>query len=282
MQDVINNHVKQSINIIDEYKPLKHQNEYKYIDQPISKSFCDNLPGEDPLQSLLQKSREIISKYKIELPHCDSEYQQLPKVNSQYTLYYDSMVYPSSNIKIFQDGTKTTRERNELVEQYLGSPQTKTIMKQSEPVEQYVVSPQVSATNKRVSSHNEESDDSTPKKVQSTPQRKATRLTISPFKETKREMVKQKVEKEVGKEDELACHANNILRMAIDSTMLSSLDSTTLPHLTLNNSDFQDDFDSNDDSICGLRKSQNQRKKDLGSSQTIEINEEDLRAAIDG
>ncbi|KAI5958345.1 hypothetical protein KGF57_002701 [Candida theae] len=65
-------------------------------------------------------------------------------------------------------------------------------------------------------------------------------------------------------EDKLACHANNILRMAIDSTMMSSMNSITLQNIN------SDSFDENADS------------KDNGIISKIEINEDEIRAAING
>ncbi|CCG22139.1 hypothetical protein CORT_0B04320 [Candida orthopsilosis Co 90-125] len=63
--------------------------------------------------------------------------------------------------------------------------------------------------------------------------------------------------------DNLACHANNILRMAIDSTMMSSMNSITLQNIN------SESFDENG------------YPKESGVAR-IEINEEEIRAAING
>lgn len=64
-------------------------------------------------------------------------------------------------------------------------------------------------------------------------------------------------------DDDLACHANNILRMAIDSTMMSSMNSVTLQNI--NSDSFEENANSNGK-----------------VPETIEINEEEIRAAISG
>lgn len=80
-----------------------------------------------------------------------------------------------------------------------------------------------------------------------------------------------KISKQTGKSynmtiddgDNLACHANNILRMAIDSTMMSSMNSITLQNAN------GESFD------------ENAYPKDNGAYK-IEINEDEIRAAING
>ncbi|KAI5970383.1 hypothetical protein CANMA_000546 [Candida margitis] len=64
--------------------------------------------------------------------------------------------------------------------------------------------------------------------------------------------------------DNLACHANNILRMAIDSTMMSSMNSITLQNIN------SDSFD------------ENIYTKEREDNATFGINEEEIRAAING
>lgn len=80
-----------------------------------------------------------------------------------------------------------------------------------------------------------------------------------------------KISKQTGKSynmtiddgDNLACHANNILRMAIDSTMMSSMNSITLQN------------------VNGESFDENAYPKDNGAYK-IEINEDEIRAAING
>ena len=126
-------------------------------------------------------------------------------------------------------------------------------------------------------------------KLQSTPRRKQQQQ----LKEQVKEQIQQNDKLPSGEEqstddseDKLACHANRILQMAVDSTMLSSFNSTSLPHITLYYSDEEDEGDihetenENDDSICG--KNGARRKKRAERLKRIEINEDDLKAAISG
>ncbi|CAK9438029.1 uncharacterized protein LODBEIA_P23810 [Lodderomyces beijingensis] len=252
MQDITNvNQTSATPNIIDDYKPMKPKFKFRNMDKPITKTFADSKKeNKNPLQHILDASRAKLKEVKIQLPGVASEDATPPSIAPQSTSTPPRGTNARKAVHIFEDKAPSH------------------------------VSP---TANKRTAS--DDAGAMLPNKVQSTPKSKEKKAMLLRSKSPQRKQEEKENEKddagvkgEEEQEDELACHANHILRMAIDSTMFGSFNSTTLPHLTtVNNSEFNDDDTEDEDSITGERKRGRSR---LISKAPVEINEDDLRAAI--
>ena len=273
MRDITNtprlNQSNRMPNIIDNFNHLSKENKQnKYTFTNIPKTIYTNdtvivpaaaaadtadarVDKTNTLSGILKESRNALDQVKIQIP--------------------SSSISVSSNTKSILDNALTYNLKNSN----LGDKENIINI--------------ISDRNKKRILSEEANVDPVDVKLQSTPRRKQQQQ----LKEQVKEQIQQNDKLPSGEEqstddseDKLACHANRILQMAVDSTMLSSFNSTSLPHITLYYSDEEDEGyiheieNENDDSICG--KNGARRKKRAERLKRIEINEDDLKAAISG
>ena len=284
-------------------KNLKIEAEQKpkaplYTNTPISKSFNTNEQEyENPLNDILQESRKLINAYVLAYPET-KESEQQPAPNPKKNRSRKS----SSKKKI--RGTKRTRLQNEssleeVIQEKQNLPeQDSSACNTPIPNKTIYFSPSGSSKKKHQNL------------LQSTPVSVLKEATLNLQKSNKvlkidKATLVTKLQEESQKEnflaeataddseyDDLACHADNILRMAVDSTMLGSFNgsiSSSFSNTFANDSvlgikmrkkypDILDD-DIADKSLLELRSSR-WNTLDRMKASKIEINAEDLQAAV--
>lgn len=242
-----------------------------YLNKPISKHFGDSLRlgKTDPLKSILTESQKILAKYEV---------KSYSKSKQQAPTTPQKPQSPSPEPNSIGRGVK--RNRADIIPQPITM---KTPLRNkldlSSPSPKRISSPLVQTTRK-----------STPVAFKPTSLCKQRLMNRAPEpKGSKKQALKLELDGGDDSDyDNLACHADNILRMAVDSTMLGSF---------YNNS-FSFSFSNivNEDSFLGERKRDengagvgNESLLELKKSilnklkaTKIEINDDDLRRAIDG
>lgn len=265
---------------------LPQASQPSYLQEPITKTFGTSLQQgkTDPMKSILADSQKILEKYKLQSYSKSKEQQELPEVNTPRK----QEISPSPEPNSIGRGIKRSRERkpDAIPEPIAVKTPIRNKPNFSSPSPKRHPSPSVLATK-----------ESTPVSFKVTNLNKQKFIKLSnreqaPEKpKTKKLSIRNELDVEDDSEyDNLACHADNILRMAVDSTMLGSFYNNSFS-FSFSNIANEDSFLSarkrddilNDDannSLLGLHG------KKLGLNKLratkIEINEDDLRRAIDG
>ncbi|KAK6455161.1 uncharacterized protein RJT20DRAFT_55187 [Scheffersomyces xylosifermentans] len=268
-----------------------------YVKTPISKTFS-NSPFEEPLNELLEESRKLINQYKLEFPTLkEEEAKKSRRGTIEKTTPRNLKITTKKNVR----GTKRTRmqenssfdadEEEENIDANRSSIYNTPI-----PNKTIFFSPSGSSK-KKPQNLLQSTPVSVLKEAQLNSQRSAKKLL-----KTDRATVVQKTiepKKEVANTtaddseyDLLACHADNIMRMAVDSTMLgstfngsfSSFNNTFANDSVLgikSKKKFPDFFvdDEADKSVIEDLKS-HWSGLDRSKATKIEINDDDLRAAV--
>ncbi|KAG7663246.1 uncharacterized protein J8A68_003246 [[Candida] subhashii] len=252
----------------------------KYSKIPISKIFRTNTLSEDPLDNILEQSKRIISNYKLELPYkVQSDNASTPKKNNDTA--QQTTIRSKRKRQISQDD-KIEILKNEI--------ENATSSKLNTPIPNKTIFFSPSSSVKR------DLKQSTPVSVRNDAQLNMERPSKKFLRLDKAIVVKDHQQKETGDQveyhseevddshyDELACHADNILRMAVDSTMLgSTFDGSFSINNTFANYSILDDKDDYDRSVLEILQSRQERRLDKSKFINIEINADDIKAAVHG
>lgn len=258
--------LSKNLKISDDPKPTQP----KYSKVPISTKFITNGPIEDPLDEILKQSRRIIENYKLEFP-------TQSKTNTIAT--------PKKSPTGSHTSTRSKRKRqtsyennSELIKQDIENNAPTSNLNTPVPNKTIFFSPTGSA--KR------ELKQSTPvsvRKEASLNHQKSARKLLKLDKASAHKDWKSEESHPEDSYDELACHADNILRMAIDSTMLgSTFDGSFSINNTFANYSVLDDRDDHDKSVIELLQARSDRKVNKPQPIKIEINADDIDAAVNG
>ncbi|KAI5953492.1 hypothetical protein KGF54_002864 [Candida jiufengensis] len=247
-----NNHKLQISNDIPRSNTAKAQ----YVTSPIGKVYTTR-EYQDPLQELLIESRQKLSNLKVSLPEKNlSPIKSIPKTPPSNKFKTNFLIFEDDNGGV-KDRDNTNRESNSIfndniIDEIPPLQSTPTKFKQSKIGAQLLSTPPSLKSSK----------------IQKLPIRKKQQKKIE-FSTHNDQHEFQKEEQEEDDEDELACHANHILKMAIDSTMFNSMNSSlTLQNITVNNNNCNDSL--NDEFRKQLKH------------KVFDINDEEIRAAVNG
>ncbi|KAI5960452.1 uncharacterized protein KGF55_004745 [Candida pseudojiufengensis] len=229
--------------------PKSNTAKVNYLTSPIGPTRTREV-HQDPLHDLIMEGRTKLSKVKITLPEKEDFETTTSIANKDKTSFH---IFEDKNLN--DDDNKVTPGNNDnsQIDERPSMQSTPTKVKQLQKDSLLPVTPPSIKSSKI-----QKLKQNTSKKMQ---QKKLNILGQINQTGNKDDEIDQEVE------DDLACHANHILRMAIDSTMFNSMNSSmTLQNITLNN---------NDESLVYESKFNG----DV-NSRIIDINDEEIRAAV--
>lgn len=238
-----------------------------YFSAPIGKIFF-NSPNYDPLDGLLFESAQLIEGFKLELPY--TRETVVKKVAKQETKKARSSRKRSMSI----DEAEVSYAMEE------GDYDQSSIYNTSIPNKMIFFSP---APKKQASLLLQSTPVSMLKEAHSKKLLKMEKATIIPIKE-------HKVAESTADDsdfDPLACHAENIMRMAVDSTMMGSSFSlsfsSTFANDSMSKKKYPDFFTDDPESsvIEGLKTKWGKKSLVTLRAAKIEINAADLQAAVE-
>lgn len=272
-----------------------------FTGDPLTKKFkkedLTSASPVDPLDGILAESRQAMSLYVVSLPYADKPKNQDQK-KKESTPRTPSKVSKPTAVPL---SASKKRIRQDLGETSPAYPQHSGINKSSTnrtpiPNKTIFFSPSGSAK-KQASNVTQSTPISVLKEAQLNFRKSNQNLnrhlkTVGAEKAEKAEVVKQQDAVDDSDYDHLACHADNILRMAVDSTMLGSsfngsFSSTffaggaddSIAALTRKDDIFHDD-DADKSLLEGLKNRWNSRTLAKLRATKIEINADDLNKAV--
>ncbi|ODV78462.1 uncharacterized protein CANTADRAFT_6851 [Suhomyces tanzawaensis NRRL Y-17324] len=273
----------------------------RVLEQPISKNFPNgHTEAREPLQELLEENRAIIGDYKLELPFSQDKPTK-PKTmvpvsakNASPRRHSHDSPNKSRGIKRFRQHDEEEAEFADITECSYIQAETSSIYNTPIPNKTIYFSP--SGSSKKPANNLLQS---TPvsflKEAQLNHQKsnkklltkKSSMMLIARLKEE----TKKNTEADESDYDHLACHADNIMRMAVDSTMLGSSFSSSFSNTFGNDSvlglqskkkypDFFNDENDSDRSILeGMKARWTSSLAKLKATKTT-IDADDLQAAV--
>lgn len=242
----------------------------------------------DPLNDILAESRLAMSLYVVRLPYADKSNDKEPASEKQSAPKTPSKASKATPIPLSASKKRIRQDLEETSHEYPPHSATKANNKSPIPNKTIFFSPSGS-----VKKQTSNVTQSTPKSVLKEAQLNYRKSNQNLNKYLKNAGAEKMEPVDDSDYDHLACHADNILRMAVDSTMLGSsfngsFSSTffatgaddSIAALTKKDDDIFHDDDADKSLLEGLKKRWNSRTLATLRATKIEINADDLNKAV--